>query len=153
MNIRRVSLSALAAVILGVAACVSVPAIAQSQAPATLEAPAAEAATDAAKPAARKRVKRKTVAKKPKGEVIPRNGAIVVTNRRGANLVELTAMPEKGGNPVVLARDLAAGGKASSKLPAKAGCVFSLSGTFDDDSSMDAANLNLCKDGRVNLVE
>ena len=135
------------------AACATGAAVAQVQslgAPAAAEAPAAE---EAAKPAARKPAKRKKVAKKPKGEAIPRNGAIIVTNRRDATLVELTATPEKGGNPVVLARDLAAGGKANAKLPAKAGCVFSLSGTFEDESSMDAASINLCRDGRVNLVE
>ena len=126
---------------------------------------ATEAAVDAVKPRARRAAPRKTAARKAsprnsakkvraaRGEAVPRNGAIAVTNRRDANLLELTATPQNGGAPIVIARDVAAGARATGKLPPKSGCVFSLSGTFDDESSMEAANMNLCKDGRINLVE
>ena len=90
---------------------------------------------------------------KPRAEPAPRNGAIVVTNRRDSTLLELIATPQKGGGPIVIARDVGAGAKAVGKLPKNAGCVFSLAGTFDDQSSTDAANVNLCKDGRINLLE
>ncbi len=155
MNFRRLRLPALVVATLGFGASLSIPAMAQFQ---TLGAPAAaqgavEAATDAAAKPAKAKPRKAAAKKKPKGEAIPRNGALVITNRRSAGLVELSATPEKGGDPIVLAHDLAAGAKSNTKLPAKSGCVFSLSGTFDDESTLEAANLNLCKDGRVNLVE
>jgi hypothetical protein len=136
---------------LGIAAIMVGPDVARAQAPDL----GADAADGAAPPAARKRVAKKKVAKKKvaRAEAGPRNGALVVDNRREATLLELTATPAKGGAAVVIARDVPAGSKASGKLPPKAGCVFNLSGSFDDESSMDAANMNLCKDGRINLVE
>ncbi len=91
--------------------------------------------------------------KKARAETAPRNGAILVINSRSANLLELTATPEKGGAEITIARDVVAGGRAAGKLPAKAGCVFSLSGRFDDESTLEAAGQNLCKDGRINLVD
>ena len=92
-------------------------------------------------------------AKKPKAEPATRGGAILVSNQRDSTLLELTATPQNGGAEITIARDVAAGARAAGKLPAKAGCVFNLSGRFEDESSMEAANLNLCKDGRINLVE
>ena len=147
MPIRRFGLAIAVAAIFGLTGLHSEPA--RAQVPDGAESAAGDA-VKAAKPRARKAAKKP---KQPRAEAVPRNGAIVVTNRRDANLLELTATPEKGGAPVVIARDVAAGGKASGKLPPKAGCVFSLSGSFDDESSMEAANMNLCKDGRINLVD
>jgi hypothetical protein len=94
------------------------------------------------------------VAAKPKKPAIPA-GKIAIDNRRDAVLVELTLTPAggKGGAPIVVAHDLAAGQKLLVPLPKKAGCVFTMSGTFDDESTLDVPAQNLCKDGAVNLVE
>ncbi len=171
MMLNRFRLSALAALAaIGLTAGFALPAMAQlpglgapSLPPGATEA-ATDAVVDAVKSRAGKPAPRKVAAKKTRtrgakktraarGEPALRGGAIVVTNRRGANLLELTATPTNGGESVVIARDVAPGARATGKLPAKVGCVFSLSGTFDDESSMQAANMNLCKDGRINLVE
>jgi hypothetical protein len=151
MSFRRLTVSLFA---LAVAAGASLAVVDSAAAQAPAQPGAEAAAPDAAAPKPRARKARKAAPKRaPRGEAVPRNGAIVVTNRRDANLVELTATPQDGRPAITIARDVPAGGRASGKLPPKAGCVFSLSGTFDDESTMEATNLNLCKDGRINLVE
>lgn len=159
MSVPRLRLPALALLSLAGAACLSLPAMAQlpglgapALPPGTTES-ATDAAVDAVKSRARKPAPAPAKGKKARAEAVPRNGALVVTNQRSVNLLELTATPQNGGAAVVISRDLAAGARANGKLPPKAGCVFSLSGTFDDETTMDAANMNLCKDGRINLVE
>ena len=82
------------------------------------------------------------------------SGAVLVDNRREANLLELTLTSRaKGVKPTVIAKDLAAGAKLNAKLPAKGGCVYDVAGTFDDESVLEVAGVNLCKDRRLTLVE
>jgi hypothetical protein len=79
---------------------------------------------------------------------------VLVDNRREATLLELTIKSKaKGAEEIVLARDLGPGSKQTAKLPAKAGCVFDVSGAFDDESVLEVAGVNLCKDKRMTLVE
>ncbi len=77
---------------------------------------------------------------------------VLVDNRREATLLELS-VKAKGAEEVVLAKDLGPGAKLTAKLPAKAGCVFDVSGFFDDESVLEVAGVNLCKDKRLTLVE
>jgi len=79
---------------------------------------------------------------------------VLVDNRREATLLELTIKSKaKGAEEIVLAKDLGPGAKQTAKLPAKAGCVFDVSGAFDDESVLEVAGVNLCKDKRMTLVE
>jgi hypothetical protein len=79
-------------------------------------------------------------------------GDVLVDNRREATLLELS-LKAKGADEVVVAKDLGPGAKLTAKLPAKAGCVFDVSGFFDDESVLEVAGVNLCKDKRLTLVE
>ena len=84
----------------------------------------------------------------------PAAADVLVDNRREATLLELTIKSKaKGAEEIVLARDLGPGAKQTAKLPAKAGCVFDVSGAFDDESVLEVAGVNLCKDKRMTLVE
>ena len=103
----------------------------------TMAASAQQAAPAKAKPAAK-----------------PAVADVLVDNRREATLMELTLKSKaKGAEDIVVAKDLAPGAKLTAKLPAKAGCVFDVSGFFDDESVLEVAGVNLCKDKRLTLVE
>jgi len=79
---------------------------------------------------------------------------VLVDNRREATLLELTLKSRaKGAEDIVLAKDLGPGTKLTAKMPAKAGCVFDVAGSFDDESVLEVAGVNLCKDKRLTLVE
>ncbi len=79
---------------------------------------------------------------------------VLVDNRREATLLELTLKSKaKGAEDVVIAKDLGPGTKLTAKMPAKSGCVFDVAGFFDDESVLEVAGVNLCKDKRLTLVE
>ena len=89
---------------------------------------------------------------KPAAKVV--SADVLVDNRREATLLELTIKSKaKGAEDIVLAKDLGPGTKLTAKLPAKSGCVFDVSGSFDDESVLEVAGVNLCKDKRLTLVE
>lgn len=91
---------------------------------------------------------------KAKPAAKPAVADVLVDNRREATLLELTIKSKaKGAEDIVLAKDLGPGTKLTAKLPAKAGCVFDVSGSFDDESVLEVAGVNLCKDKRLTLVE
>ena len=91
---------------------------------------------------------------KAKPAAKPAVADVLVDNRREATLMELTIKSKvKGAEDIVVAKDLAPGAKLTAKLPAKAGCVFDVSGFFDDESVLEVAGVNLCKDKRLTLVE
>ena len=132
----------------------NLPAFAQEDPPAAAAKPAKPKAPRPAKPKPADAAADKPVPAKPAAKAAGK-GSVLVDNRRDTTLVELTLMPKgKGaGAPLVIARDVASGGKVNAKLPAKAGCVFDVSGSFDDESVLEVASVNLCKDGRLTLVE
>ena len=91
---------------------------------------------------------------KAKPAAKPAVADVLVDNRREATLMELTIKSKaKGAEDIVVAKDLAPGAKLTAKLPAKSGCVFDVSGFFDDESVLEVAGVNLCKDKRLTLVE
>ena len=91
---------------------------------------------------------------KAKPAAKPASADVLVDNRREATLLELTIKGKaKGAEEITLAKDVAPGAKLTAKLPAKAGCVFDVSGAFDDESVLEVAGVNLCKDKRMTLVE
>ena len=114
-------------------------------------APAPAKPARAAKPATGNPAAAKTAAAKP----VAGKGVVLVDNRRETTLIELTITPKaaNSGGPVVIARGVSSGGRVNAKLPAKGGCIFDVSGSFEDESTLDVASVNLCKDPRLTLVE
>lgn len=88
---------------------------------------------------------------KPKAKEVP-SMTVLVDNKREAALVEL-AVVTKGGEVITVATNLAAGQQVNGKVPNKAGCVVSVDGMFEDGTTVEVANVNLCKDKRITLVE
>ena len=84
----------------------------------------------------------------------PKALQVQVLNQRDATLVEIAVIGRtKNAKTLVLASSIGPGGRKVSKIPANQGCVFSVTGTFDDDSTLDVPVVNLCKDPRITLVE
>jgi hypothetical protein len=79
--------------------------------------------------------------------------AIMVTNARHADLVQLQAT-ESGlvGWKKVLGA-LKSGGHAPAQLPRPFNCRVDLHGTFSDGQSMDASDVDVCVQKTLNLTE
>lgn len=77
---------------------------------------------------------------------------VAVTNSRSVALTELDATPTGGYLPKAIARNVAAGKKASVSVATDKDCVFDLHGIYADGSSTDSTSVDLCKDKNVNLV-
>ncbi len=108
---------------------------------------ASAAATKAAKPATK--AQKTAVVKVPKGKLL-------IDNHRDSTLTELSLQPagaNAGTEPTVVAKQLEAGKKITIALPAKSGCVFNVNGTFEDESTLDVPERDLCKDPVITLVE
>jgi hypothetical protein len=115
------------------AATMTIPAVAQDAAP---EATAPAAPAKKRKPAA------------------PKVLQVQILNQRDVTLVELAVLGRtKGATTTVIASSVSPGGRMIGKIPAKQGCVFSVSGSFDDESTVEVPAVNLCKDPRITLVE
>ncbi|HXW20192.1 MAG TPA: hypothetical protein VEK35_06800 [Roseiarcus sp.] len=110
-------------------------------APAT--APAAPAAATPAADAA---------AEKPKPKPKPMI-TVVVTNSRKTGLAELDATPDGASESKKILTKLAAGKKATIHLPKGKSCVYDLRASYDDGASADMSAVDLCTDGKINLVE
>ena len=96
----------------------------------------------------------KPAAGKAAAKLAANKNPVIVDNRRQATLVELTiTSKDRNGGAAVIARDVSPGGRVNAKLPAKGGCVWDVSGSFDDESTLEVASVNLCKDPRLTLVE
>jgi hypothetical protein len=96
------------------------------------------------------------VKRKPRKPVAPKEASRVnVVNQRDATLVELSIVSQAARNaaPQVVAHDLASGKKVTAALAKRGGCVYSVSGTFDDQSTVEISAVDLCKDNNLNLVE
>ena len=99
---------------------------------------------------------KKAVAKKLRKPTVVTNASRVnIINKRAATLVELSviSMTAKDAQPQIVAHDLAPGKTISAKLAKKGGCLYLVSGTFDDQSTVDPSKQDLCKDNNLILVE
>jgi len=120
--------------------------VAQAQTDTT--APAAEDATQAAKPAHKPKA-----AHKPKVSKLP-SITVVVNNARFVGLVELTAvLSGSGGDAVKIAGPLAAGKKTIAHLAHDKACLFDLHGSFADGAETDTSGVELCKDKKIDLTD
>ena len=148
---KRISLASL----LAFSVVVSGQAFAQAPANPAAAKPAA-AKPAAAKPAAAKPAAAKTAKAQKAAAVKVPKGKLMIDNRRNTELSELSLQPagaKAGTEPTIVAKALAAGQKITVALPAKAGCVFNINGTFDDESTLDVPASDLCKDPVITLVE
>ena len=136
------------------AAVLTLPAMAQGAAPAATaaKAPAKSKAPVAAKAPAPAPDPAAPVAKPKKPA--PKFLSVQVINQRDATLVDLSILGRvKNARTVLIASGVGPGGKKAAKVPANQGCLFSVSGSFDDESTVDVPVVNLCKDSRITLVE
>jgi hypothetical protein len=79
--------------------------------------------------------------------------ALTVTNERSVGLVELDITKAGGSTFKMLVKKLGAGQKAMVNYPRGEDCMFDLHVTYVDGLSNTLSNVNLCKDGKINLVE
>ncbi|HLW91873.1 MAG TPA: hypothetical protein VKS78_11300 [Roseiarcus sp.] len=143
MNRALLNAAAIAALIAGVSFAGS--ARAQTDAAPAAPAGSAPAATAPAAPAGDA-----TAAPKPKLKPMI---VVVVTNNRSVGLVELDAAPAGGPETKKIVTKLAPGKKATVRLPKSKGCLYDLHGVYDDGTTTDISSTDLCKDGRVNLID
>jgi hypothetical protein len=79
--------------------------------------------------------------------------ALTVTNERSVGLVELDIAKAGGSTFKMLVKKLGAGQKVLVNYPRGEDCMFDLHVTYVDGLSNTLSNVNLCKDGKINLVE
>ena len=91
-------------------------------------------------------------AEKPKPKPKPMI-TVVVTNSRKTGLAELDATPDGASESKKILTKLAAGKKATIHLPKGKSCVYDLRASYDDGASADMSAVDLCTDGKINLVE
>ena len=77
---------------------------------------------------------------------------VTIANSRDVALTELDATPSGLFVPKTIARNIAAGKKASVNVATDKDCVFDLHGIYSDGSTTDSKSVDLCKDKSVNLV-
>lgn len=145
--------AALALALGGAVLIASAPAGAQSMFN-TTPAPAAEAVAQEAGAAATRAA---APARKPAAKKVAAKNAtkVNVINKRGATLVELAVVSKSAANaqPQIVAAGLTAGKRKTSNLAKNGGCVYDVSGEFDDESTIEVSGLDLCRDANINLVE
>jgi hypothetical protein len=79
--------------------------------------------------------------------------AVMVTNSRKADLVELQAAESGSARWKKVLGALKAGKQASAVLPRDFNCRVDLHGTFADGQSMDASDVEVCAQKTLNLTD
>jgi hypothetical protein len=147
--------SVLAIAILAAPGLAAAQSLFAAPAPDTSSSPAASTPPDASAtaPAKAKRPVARKAAAKP---AVPKTVAkINISNNRDATLVELSVISTtaKDATPQIVARDLKSGQKVTAPLAKNGGCIYDVSGNFDDQSTVEQAAVDFCKDANINLVE
>lgn len=113
--------------------------------------------TDASStPPAKAPVKKAVAKKRPTKPAPPKAVAkINIANDRAATLVELsvTSTTVKDAKPQIVAHNLKTGQKISAPLAKKGGCIYDVSGTFDDQSTVAQSAVDFCDDANLDLIE
>ncbi len=79
--------------------------------------------------------------------------AIIVTNARKADLIQLQATESGLVSWKKVLGALKSGGHASAQLPRPFNCRVDLHGTFSDGQSMDASDVDVCAQKTLNLTD
>jgi len=77
--------------------------------------------------------------------------AVLITNAREVAVTDFIV--EAGGQTVRLAKPLAPKGKTTLKLPKMSGCIVAVAATFEDESTADLSELDVCKDKTVRFTD
>ena len=77
--------------------------------------------------------------------------AVVITNARGVPATDIAI--GANGQTVRLAKPLAPKAKATLKLPKMTGCMVAVAATFEDESTAELPELDICKDGTLRLTD
>ena len=76
---------------------------------------------------------------------------VLITNARGVPATRVSVGVE--GQSASLAKPLAPNTKATLKLPKVSGCTVAVAATFEDDSTADLPDLDICKDRTIHLTD
>ena len=77
--------------------------------------------------------------------------AVLVTNARSVPATDIAI--GANGQTVRLAKPLAPNAKTTLKLPKMSGCVVAVAATFEDDSTTEVPELDVCKDSTVRFTD
>jgi hypothetical protein len=77
---------------------------------------------------------------------------VTIVNKRPIGLVELRAAPAGSSATEKIAENLAPGRKTFARLP-RGDCILDLRGVYDDGTTASLSAIDLCRDGRINLVQ
>lgn len=84
----------------------------------------------------------------------PKNASsAIVSNARTVALTGLTLTSAGGKNVATLKKPLAPGKKQSFKIAGKAGCLFSVNASFEDDAELEQSEVDLCLDSNIRLTD
>jgi hypothetical protein len=82
----------------------------------------------------------------------PNPASIVhITNTRDITVTDISV--DAGGQTVRLAKPLAPKGKTTLKLPKMSGCIVAVAATFEDESTAELPELDICKDKTVRFTD
>lgn len=76
---------------------------------------------------------------------------VVITNAREVAATDISV--EANGQTVRLAKPLAPKAKATLKLPKMSGCVVAVAAAFEDESTAELPELDVCKDKTVRFTD
>jgi hypothetical protein len=77
--------------------------------------------------------------------------AVLITNAREVTVTDISV--EAAGQTVRLAKPLAPKAKATLKLPKMSGCIVAVAATFEDESTAELPELDVCKDKTVRFTD
>jgi hypothetical protein len=77
--------------------------------------------------------------------------AVIITNARDVPATDIAI--GANGKTVRLAKPLAPKAKATLKLPKMTGCMVAVAATFEDESTAELPELDICKDGTLRLTD
>jgi len=90
---------------------------------------------------------------RPKSQADANSVTVVVTNSRKADLVQLQAAESGSVAWKKVLGPLKAGAHAPAVLPRQFNCRVDLHGTFADGQTMDASDVEVCREKTLNLTE
>lgn len=111
--------------------------------------PSAGSAQDATAPAAAAKAKARAKVKAP-----PKNATqAIISNAQASALTGMHITNAAGKVMASLKKPVDPGKKITLKLPAKAGCLFTINAAFADGSEFDPAEVDLCVDKNVRFTD
>ena len=90
---------------------------------------------------------------KPEPQAGAQTATVTVTNSRKVDLVRLQAAESGSANWKQVLGAVKAGKQASAKVPQPFNCRIDLHGVFADGQSMDASDVDVCKQKTLNLTD